>query len=284
MLTSAARSWRAFLRHRIAMTGAILLLLIILVGVLGPLFVTDPNAVNLRSLRAPPSPDHLLGTDPAGRDVLARVVHAARISLVVGFGSVALQVVIGVALGLVAGFFGGWVDVSVMRVTDAIIALPALLMVLMFVAVLGPSLWGIVIALAVTRWTTIARLVRGQVLVVREADYVQAARALGVSSWRTMVRHVLPNVAAPVIVEASFSVGSAILTEAALSFLGLGVRPPTPSWGQMLNQAQSITVLEGMPWFWIPPGVMIALCVLSINFIGDGLRDALDPRSTIGAR
>jgi peptide/nickel transport system permease protein len=266
------------------MTGAAMLALVVLLGVVGPFFVADPNAVDLRALRAPPSTDHLLGTDPAGRDVLARVVHAARISLVVGFVSVALQVVLGVALGLVAGFFGGWVDTAVMRLTDAMIALPALLMVLMFVAVVGPSLWGIVVALAITRWTTIARLVRGQVLVVREAEFVQAARALGVGSVRTMVRHVLPNVSAPVIVEASFSVGAAILTEAALSFLGLGIRPPTASWGQMLNQAQSITVLEGMPWFWIPPGIMIALCVLSINFIGDGLRDALDPRSRAAVR
>ena len=279
-LSPGGRAVRKFLRHRLALAGGIMLLLVVGLAVFGPLFVGDPNAVDLRNVRQPPSAEHLLGTDPVGRDVLARVVYAGRISLAVGFSSVALQVIIGVVLGLVSGYYGGWVDSVIMRITDTMMALPALLMVLMFVAIAGPSLVSIIIALAVTRWAGIARLVRGQVLSVRETEFVQAAHALGVRAGRTMALHILPNVLAPVIVAASFAVGSAILTEAALSFLGLGIRPPTASWGQMLNQAQSITILSGMPWFWVPPGVLIALCVLSINFLGDGLRDALDPRSS----
>ncbi len=254
-------------------------MVVVLAAVFAPWIAQhDPYAVNLRNIRQPPSAELWLGGDPAGRDVFSRVLFAARVSLSVGLLSVILNIVIGTTLGLLSGYYGGWIDAVIMRLTDTIMALPGLLLILMFVALLGPSLVNIILILGVIRWAGIARLVRGQVLSVKEMDFVAASRAVGAPAQRIMVRHIFPNIVAPVIVAASFAVGSAILAEASLSFLGLGVKPPTPSWGGMLNEAQSITILKDMPWYWIPPGLMIAITVLSINFVGDGLRDALDPQ------
>ena len=200
-------------------------------------------------------------------------------SLIVGFGAVALALVFGTTLGLIAGFFGRWPDQVIMRCTDAAIAVPSLLLVIVFVSVTGPSLAAVVIAIAFTSWTTSARLVRGQMLTLREREYVLAAQIIGVSRRRIVTDHLLPNLLGPLSVVATFGVASAILIEAGLSFLGLGVRPPTASWGQMVSAAQSPEVLLNEWWIWVPPSIAIGLTVLAVNFIGDGLRDAVDPRA-----
>lgn len=277
--TPRRRILRRFLRNRLAVAGLVVLFAIILVAVLADVIaLQSPFSTNLRALGKPPSQQYILGTDTAGRDVFARLVHGARISLVVGLGAVAIYIVLGTVLGLFSGYYGGWIDAIIMRLVDTAMSLPTLLLVLMLVTITEPSLVNIIIAIAISRWPGITRLVRGQVLTAKQNEYVTAAHALGASPVRIMFRHLFPNILAPVIVAASFGVASAILSEAALSFLGLGVRPPTPTWGTMLNEAQSLSVLAEMPWFWIPPGFMIALSVLCINFVGDGLRDALDPR------
>lgn len=277
--TQRRRVLRRFLRNRLAVIGLIILILIVLVAIFAPLIATNsPFSTNLRALGKAPSAEYLLGTDTAGRDVFARLVYGSRISLVVGIGSVAIYITLGTILGLVSGYYGGWIDALIMRITDTMMSLPTLLLVLMLVTITQPSLLNIILAIALSRWAGIARLVRGQVLTVKQNEYVIAAYTIGAPPARVMFRHLLPNLLAPVIVAASFGVASAILSEAALGFLGLGVRPPTPTWGAMLNEAQSLSVLANMPWFWIPPGFMIAVSVLCINFVGDGIRDALDPR------
>ena len=279
VLSPRRRAVQRFLRNRLAIAGLVILAIVILTAVLAPWISPSHYTVDLLNLRKPPNTQHWLGTDPSGRDVFARVVNGARISMSVGIFSVLLYVIIGTVLGLVSGFYGGWVDSLLMRISDAVMALPSLLLTLILVTITEPNLPNIILSISLSRWPSITRLVRAQVLSAREMEYVTAARSIGVPANVIMLRHLLPNVVAPVIVSASFGVASAILAEASLSFLGLGVRPPTPSWGEMLNNAQSISVLSGMPWFWIPPGFMVAISVLSINFVGDGLRDALDPRT-----
>lgn len=272
--------FRRFLRNRLAVVGALVLIVITFSAVAAPLLTPHtPTSVNLRSLRRPPSEAHILGTDPAGRDVFARVVYGGRVSLSVGIFSVIIYTAVGIVLGLVSGYYGRWVDAIIMRITDTMMSLPPLLVMLMLVTITTPSIGTLIMAVAVTRWPGIVRVVRGQVLSVKEMEYVTAAHALGVPPRRIMFWHLLPNVFSPVIVSATFGLAQAIMAEASLSFLGLGVQPPTPSWGNMLNDAQSISILTSMPWYWVPPGLLIAISVLSINFVGDGLRDALDPRS-----
>jgi peptide/nickel transport system permease protein len=196
----------------------------------------------------------------------------------VGVVAVSLYVLIGVVLGAVAGFFGGWIDSTIMRLADIVLAYPSLIVIITIVALVGPSIYNVMVVIGCLGWPPISRLVRGNVLSLRERDYTTAARASGARSGRILFRHILPNAIAPVIVAASFGMAQAIILEAGLSFLGLGVQPPTPSWGNMLTDAQSFNVLENMLWLWVPPGTMIVLAVLAINFIGDGLRDALDPQ------
>lgn len=273
--------WRRFRRHRLATIGAAILLVLVVLAVAAPLIAPyDPFAIDLRAYRTPPSAAHWLGTDSSGRDVLSRVLYAGRISLSVGLVAVSIYIAIGVVLGGLAGFYGGWLDAAIMRLADVVLAFPSLIIIITVVALIGPSVYNVMIVIGCLGWPPIARLVRGNVLSLRERDFVAAARASGAGGGRILARHVLPNAVAPVIVAASFGMAQAILLEAALSFLGLGVQPPTPSWGNMLTDAQSFTVLEDMVWLWLPPGAMIALAVLAINFVGDGLRDALDPQAT----
>lgn len=239
----------------------------------------SPVAIDLRAARTGPSPEHPLGADLVGRDVFSRLVHASRVSLVVGLGAVSIYVALGVLLGSLAGYYGGIVDAFLLRLADVVMSFPLLILVLVVVSLVGPGLMNIILVLGFLGWPPIARLVRGQYLSLREEEFVQAARALGASDLRLILRHLLPNTVGVVVVAATFGVANAILVEAALSFLGMGVQPPTPSWGNMLSDAQSLAALESMPWLWVPPGLMIFLAILSINFLGDGLRDALDPRS-----
>ena len=272
--------WQRFRRHKLAVVGWVVLGIIAVASVLAPLLASHaPNAVDLAAYRKPPSADHWFGTDSAGRDVFSRLLHAGRVSLAVGVVAVGIYVAIGTLLGGVAGYFGGWADHLVMRLADMVLSFPSIIVIITIVSLVGPSIVNVMVVIGLMGWPPIARLVRGEFLTLREREFVLASIATGATSPRIIGRHVLPNALTPVIVNATFGMASAILLEAGLSFLGLGVQPPTASWGNMLNGAQSITVLEQMPWLWVPPGLMIVLAVLCINFVGDGLRDALDPRS-----
>ncbi len=272
---------RAFTRHRLALLGAIVIGTLALVAIFAPLIAPyDPNEIDLFATAQAPSREHLLGTDDIGRDVLSRIIYGTRVSLSVGLVSVTIYVLIGTVLGSISGYFGGWVDSTIQRFTDAVMCFPSLIIIVAAVAIIGPSIYNVMIVIGLLTWPGICRLVRGQILTLREREFVEAARAIGAPPWKVIFSHLLPNTVAPITVAATFGVAAAILTEAGLSFLGLGVQPPTPSWGNLINTAQSAAVLQQMPWLWVPAGVMIALAVLSINFIGDGLRDALDPRST----
>lgn len=273
---------RRFVRHRLAIIGVAILAAIAALAVLAP-FLTPFSAedLDLLSIRLPPSSTHPLGTDPLGFDVWSRVLFGARTSLVVGFGAVAISLMIGTLLGVTAGFYGGWIDQVIGRLTDTILSLPALLLVIVFVSIVGPSLQSVIVVIALLTWPGIARLVRGQYLALRESEFVTAVRVVGVADGAIIFRHLLPNILGPLSVAATFYTAQAILLEAALSFLGLGVKPPTPSSGNMVNQAQNAATLQLLPWTWVPPALAIASIVLAINFIGDGLRDALDPRSNV---
>lgn len=269
-----------FFRHRLAVFGAAVLVLLVIMAVFAPLIAgQDPYYQNYSSLKQPPSREHILGTDALGRDMWARIVYATRVSLSVGLVAVAIYTVIGTVLGAIAGYYGGAVDATIMRFTDVVMCFPMLIIIITVVAMVGSSLFNIMAVIGLIAWPSIARLVRGQFLSLREQEFVTAAHCLGVPSGRIIRSHLLPNCVGPITVAATFGMAGAILTEASLSFLGLGVPPPVPSWGQMLTEAQKLSILAGMPWLWIPPGVMIALTVLSVNFVGDGLRDALDPQS-----
>jgi peptide/nickel transport system permease protein len=238
----------------------------------------SPTTIDAVAFQAAPSRTHPLGSDSVGRDVLSRLIYGARVSLTVGVLAVAMYVVIGTGVGAAAAYYGGGIDLLLSRVMDVMLSFPPLIIILFAVSVFGrPSIWNVIIVLGLLGWPALARLVRGQFLALRDLEFVLAARATGASDTRVVIRHMLPNALAPVLVAATFGMANAILVEAALSFLGMGVQPPTPSWGNMLTDAQSLTVLERMPWLWVPPGFMILISVLSINFIGDGLRDALDP-------
>ena len=268
---------RAVLRHRLAMVGLVIIALLCAMAVLAPLLAPySPYDQDLYAVLSPPSATHWLGTDNLGRDLLSRVIYGARASLLVGIVSTVLSSAIGVVAGLVAGFKGGAIDSIIMRVTDAFLCFPPLIFILVMAAALGPGIHNIILSFAVFGWTGFARIMRGQVLLVRELSFVEASRAAGVPPLRLMWRHVLPNALTPIIVAASITVGTAILVEAGVSFLGVGVQPPTASWGGELHVG--FTYLQTVPLFSIAPGLMISLAVIAFNFIGDGLRDALDPR------
>ncbi|SDG37951.1 peptide/nickel transport system permease protein [Fontibacillus panacisegetis] len=271
--------WRRFRKHKLAVAGLFVIGFLTLCAIFAP-FLTpyDPTTVT-ESFGAAPSMQHWLGTDQVGRDQLTRLLYAARVSLAVGIGAILISAIIGTILGLVSGYFGGWVDNIIMRLTDIFMSFPYIMLILVVASIVGPGLVNIILILGVLGWPGVARLVRGNVLSVKESDYVKAGYVLGFSHVRMLFSHILPNVIAPILVYATSGVAGAILDEAALSFLGLGVQPPTPSWGNMLSSAQSLTVLTSQPWLWLPPGLMIILTVLAINFVGDALRDALDPKN-----
>ncbi len=269
---------RRFLRHKLAVLGLVILVALIAVAVFAPqLAPHDPNAISA-SFEDKPSAEHILGLDQVGRDVFSRLLVASRISLLVGVVAVGIYVAIGTLLGSLAGFYGGTIDVVLTRVADIFLSFPQILLIIVIVSVFGPSLWNIMLVLGFLGWPPVFRLVRGQFLALREQDYVQAGRAMGARDARLIFKHILPNSMGPILVSATFGMATAILTEAALSFLGLGVQPPQASWGNLLIQAQSISIIEKQPWLWVPPGMAIFISVLAINFVGDGLRDALDPR------
>jgi peptide/nickel transport system permease protein len=268
---------KRLLRNFAFTSGLILTVLLVLAALAAPALAPyDPNVQDTTRRLEAPSNEHLLGLDDLGRDVLSRVIFGARVSLRVGFSVVLLAALTGVTLGAISGYFGGAIDVLVMRLCDILLAFPGILLAIALVAVLGPSLNNVILALAIIGWVSYARLVRGQVLKVREMEYVTAAKALGAKSPRVILRHVLPNVINPVIVMATLGLAGAILAEAALSFLGLGVQPPTPSWGAMLTAGRRYLGLANH--LAIFPGAAIMLAVMGLNFLGDGLIDALDPK------
>lgn len=270
---------RKFLKHKLAVWGLVTILLFLVVALLAPwLAPNNPNAIT-DSLSAQPSPKHWLGTDQVGRDVLSRLIYGTRVSLMIGFATVALYVTFGVFVGMIAGYYGKWLDMLLMRITDIFLSFPYMLIVLVIVSVLGASVSTIMIVLALFKWPTIAMLVRSSVLSMKQMDYVRAGVALGYSTPRILFRHILLNALGPIIVNATFGVASTILSEAGLSFLGMGVKSPQASLGNMLYDAQSLTVLTEQQWLWVPAGLVILMTVLAINFVGDGLRDALDARS-----
>jgi peptide/nickel transport system permease protein len=271
---------RRFLRHRLAILGVGILVVMVVLAVFAPLLTPyDPTKLDLRSIRQPPSGAHPLGTDTVGYDVWSRFLYGARVSLLVGFLAVAISVTIGTAFGVLAGYYGGGTDQVISRVIDTLLSLPPLLLVAIFVSVVGPSLQSVIVVIALLTWPRIARLVRGQYIALREAEFITAARVIGARDRSIMIGHLLPNVMGPLTVAATYYMAQAILLEAALSFLGLGVKPPAPSWGNMINLATNANTLQNLPWIWVPPAIAVALVVLAINFIGDGLRDAVDPRA-----
>lgn len=271
--------WRRFCRHRPALIGLGVLVLIGLAVVIGPaLLPYDPNRIDFSRRDLPPSPAHLFGTDELGRDQLTRVLTGGRITLAVAGVSVLVAMTLGVAIGAGAGFLGGAADNLLMRLVDLFYALPGLFVVILLVTLVGPGFWTIVIAIGCLRWMNTARLVRASFLALKEKEFVEAARAIGVSEARIAVGHVLPNSLSPIIVSATLGIAGAILTESALSFLGLGFQPPDATWGRMLQEAQQAVIHKGHWWRGLFPGMMIFLVVLAVNYVGDGLRDALDPR------
>lgn len=274
------RTLRRFLTHRLAVLGATILAVLALGAILAPIIApAPPNKIDLLNISKPPSAQHLLGTDAVGRDVLSRLLYGSRISLSVGVVAVTLYLVIGFLLGSVAGYFGGWTDTAIMRFTDIILCFPTFVLILILVGILGPNIGNVMLVIGLFGWPGVARLVRGQVLQLRTLDYVIAAQMSGGKRFYVLVRHILPNVVAPLIVAGTLGIAGAILTEAGLSFLGLGVVQPTPSWGSMLNEARNPALMAAKPWLWLAPGVTISLAVLATNCIGDGLRDAFDVKS-----
>lgn len=272
-----SRVVKRFLRRPGAVIAAGFVILFLLVALLAPWIAPyDPLVPNFLAVRKPPNDLYWLGTDEVGRDLLTRVIWGARASLMAGVIPVTLAVAVSIPLGLVSGYMGGWVDGIIMRVTDAMLAIPFLIIAIALAAFLGPSLTNAMIAIGVAALPTFLRLARGTVLSIKVEDYIEAARAVGASRLRIAVRHVLPNMLPPLLIQASLTVAAAIIAEASLSFLGLGQQPPAPSWGSMLNAAQRY--LTNAPWMAIWPGAMIFVVVMSLNVLGDGLRDALDPR------
>ncbi|KJC45892.1 diguanylate cyclase [Bradyrhizobium sp. LTSP885] len=274
----ARRAWRRLMKRRGAVIGLLVIVIFVLLAIFAPLIVPyDPIATSWSLVRKGPSAQHWFGTDDLGRDVLARVVFGARASLLAGAISVGIALTIGVPLGLLAGYRGGFIDALIGRITDAMLACPFLILAIALAAFLGPSLGNAMIAIGISATPVFIRLTRGQVMSVKVEDYVEAARAMGNPRWRIALFHILPNIMPALLVQATLSIAAAIIAEAALSFLGLGQQPPLPSWGSMLNAAQRF--LTNAPWMAIWPGLAIFLVVLSFNLVGDGLRDALDPKA-----
>ncbi|THF87011.1 ABC transporter permease [Deinococcus sp. KSM4-11] len=268
---------RRFLRHKLAVAGVIVLVVFVLAAILAPWIAPDdPSRIFFTEMRAAPGGPHAFGTDELGRDILTRVIYGARVSLSAGLGSVVAAMLAGTGLGLIAGYAGGWLDNVIMRLVDALLALPFLVLAIALAAILGPSLQNTMIAIAIVSAPAFARVTRGEVLAQREREYVQAAQALGARDGRLILRHLLPNISGALTVQTSLAVATAILAESSLSFLGLGVQPPQPSWGSMLNAARGY--LAEAPWMAVFPGAAIFLAVLAFNLVGDGLREALDPR------
>ncbi len=275
---SRSRVVRKFLNNRLAVLGLVVFSIILLASIFAPLLTPwDPSKVNLRAMMQEPSLDHWFGTDKTGRDVFARVLYGGRISILVGLGSALVSAAIGVLIGCYTGYVGGWLDAIALRISEAIMAFPEIILVLMLVSIIGQSLFNLMAIFILGGWCGIYRLTRAQMLSLREEEYVLSLRSFGLNRALICYKHMLPNALGPVMVNITLSTAAFILQEAGLSFLGLGVPFSTPTWGNILNAAQNLSVLQDNWWMWLPVGLFISLFVLSVNFIGDGLRDASDP-------
>ena len=273
---------RQFTRHKLAVDGIfILLLIIIFVLILPVVFHLDPYSTSRGRPFSVPNSQFLLGLDNLGRDNLARLLYGGRTSLFVGLISTLISLLIGVPLGMLAGYFRGWIEAVVMRLVDVFMSFPSMILILVLVSVFGPSIWSVTLVIGVMGWTQFARIVYGNVLSISSREYVEGAVAVGATNMRILKDYIFPNATSSVLIIATYRTASSILQEAALSYLGMGVQPPSASLGNILNAAQSITTLSTRAWFWMPPGILLMLIVLSINFIGDGVRDALDPKMKI---
>jgi len=272
------RFWSKFASNRLAVIGLGIFAFIILISVFAPLLTAyDPQKINLRAMMQAPSLEHWFGTDRTGRDVFARVLFGGRVSILVGLGSAVLSALIGVAIGVYTGYVGGWLDAIAMRVSEIFMSFPQIILVLLLVSIMGQSLTNLILIFTLTGWGGIYRMARARMLSIREEEYVQALRSFGLSRSLIAYKHMLPNALGPIMVNITLSTAAFILQEAGLSFLGLGVPTSIPTWGNILNAAQDLRVLENNWWIWLPVGTTISLFVLSVNFIGDGLRDATDP-------
>lgn len=272
------RGLNRFKKNKLAMIGTVLILILVVFSIVAPLIISkDINKVDLMNISMSPSKEHILGTDEMGRDVFARIVYGGRVSLTVGMLGMLIQIFIGTTLGIIAGFYGGVVDSIIMRIVDVFMCFPFFVIAIAMAAILGPNIWNVIIIIGVLSWTGIARIVRAEILKLKKSEYIEAAHALGIKNIRILLKHLLPNIIPSVIVASTLSIASGILTEASLSFLGMGVKPPQPSWGNMLAAAQNMRTLQSEWWLWIPPGLCVFLTVMSINFMGDGMRDLLDP-------
>lgn len=274
-------SLRRFLKNKLAVLGMVLLFLVILATVFAPLLTNhDPTKADLLLIDSPPSSDHILGTDSSGRDNFSRLLYGGRISLVVGFSAMLFTLMIGVVTGAVSGYYGGKIDSIIMRAADLVLALPFLVLALTIIALLETVTVGVFVTIiAITTWPTLTRLIRGNFLSLREEEFIIGAKAIGASDLRIIMKHFIPNAVGPIIVNATLMMATMIIIESGMSFIGMGIPQPTPTWGNMLSEAQNLRVLRNQPEAWIPPGIGILVTVLSINFIGDGLRDAFDPKS-----
>lgn len=273
--------WRRFKHHHLGVASLVLLTVICLAAILAPLISPHNPDEIVGPFGAAPSAEFWLGTDQIGRDMLSRLLYATRISLLVGVMATGISTAVGVVLGLLAGYFGGWLDMLIMRFTDMVMSFPYILLVLVAAAIFEPGLWSIILILGFVDWPGIARLVRGNVLSLRETNFVKGDIVAGMPLRHILFSEILPNTVAPILVYATSVMALSMLDEASLSFLGMGVQPPTASLGNMLNSAQSLTVLTKQPWLWIPPGLLIVILVVAINFVGDALRDAVDPTATL---
>ena len=280
------QEWRNFIKrfckNKLAVLGLIVLVVVtIIVLVVPPLLPYDEAQIDVVAFNAPPSEQHVLGTDTTGRDVLSRLLYGGRVSLFVGIISTLISVAIGIPLGLLAAFYRGWFETLVMRATDIFMTIPSTILILFLVSMFCPSIVTVTVVIGVLGWTKFARQIYGTVLSVREKDYVEGGKAIGQRDGVIIARYILPNAIAPIFISITFRIASAIILESSLSFLGMGVQMPAASWGNMLYNAQSITILKSCQWMWLPPGLALMITILSINFIGNGLRDALDPKTSI---
>ncbi len=269
--------WKRFRKNKLAVSGALMVIFLFGVAIFAPwLAPYDPGQINVKKVLEGPSMEHPFGTDQLGRDVLSRMIYGSRISLLVGFVSVGIACLVGVFLGALAGYYGHWVDNLLMRLVDIMLCFPTFFLILAVIAFLEPSIWNIMIVIGLTGWMSVARLVRAEFLSLKERDFTLAEKALGAKDWRIIFHHILPNALAPVLVAATLGVAGAILTESALSFLGIGVQPPTPSWGNILTAGKDNIQIAW--WLSLFPGLAILLTVMAYNLLGEGIRDAIDPR------
>lgn len=272
-------TWKRFLRDKWAIAGSIMVLFIIIIVLLAPVLCKyAPETIDNSMIRQAPNAEHILGTDDYGRDIFSRLIYGGRVSMAVAVSATVLQLFLGIVLGSLAGYFGKWVDSLIMRIADVFMCFPFYIIAVCLAAILGPGLRNTIIILGLLGWPSLCRMVRAEILSIKENDYVMAAKSLGLGSGEIMFRHILPNVMSPVIVSATLSIAGAIMSEASLSYLNLGVKIPQPSWGNMLSAAQSMNTLINEWWRWVPPGLCIIVVILSINYIGEGLQKAMTPK------